>query len=222
MEQLCFKMYIIYKCVKHIYIGDIMIDVKEKLLYCLALVVLLFIGIGFGYVKTASLGSIDIDNTSVVDFAKNYELVTNNELVITASTKTYDITVVYEDNYSVCNESIVSSKVVYGTTMDKVKSDEKKYQEEKGLMYSIKSETEDKIVYTRTLNENCPNHFKVILENSNINVYSVQGENKSTLIMSIQGVNVNNLRDELKEMVEKGTYINSKDELNRFIEDLES
>ena len=40
--------------------------------------------------------------------------------------------------------------------------------------------------------------------------------------MSIQGVNVNNLRDELKEMVEKGTYINSKDELNRFIEDLES
>ena len=33
---------------------------------------------------------------------------------------------------------------------------------------------------------------------------------------------INNLRKELKEMVQKGTYINSKEELNRFIEDLES
>ena len=215
-------MYIIYKYVKHIYIGDIMIDVKEKILYCLSLVVLLFVGIGVGYIKTVSLDSLNIDNTSVVEFANNYDLVTNNELLITASTKTYDITVVYEDNYTVCNESVVTSKVEYGTTMDKVKEEEKNYQEEKGLVYTIKTETEDKIVYSRIINENCPNHFKVILEDDKINVYSIQGENKSTLFMTVKDVNINNLRKELKEMVQKGTYINSKEELNRFIEDLES
>lgn len=215
-------MYIIYKYVKHIYIGDIMIDVKEKILYCLSLVVLLFVGIGVGYIKTVSLDSLNIDNTSAVEFANNYDLVTNNELLITASTKTYDITVVYEDNYTVCNESIVTSKVEYGTTMDKVKEEEKNYQEEKGLVYTIKTETEDKIVYSRSINENCPNHFKVILEDDKINVYSIQGENKSTLFMTVKDVNINNLRKELKEMVQKGTYINSKEELNRFIEDLES
>lgn len=215
-------MYIIYKCVKHIYIGDIMIDVKEKILYCLSLVVLLFIGIGVGYIKTVSLDKLNIDNTSAVEFANNYDLVTNNELLITASTKTYDITVIYEDNYTVCNESVVTSKVEYGTTMDKVKEEEKNYQEEKGLVYTIKTETEDKIVYSRSINENCPNHFKVILEDDKINVYSIQGENKSTLFMTVKDVNINNLRKELKEMVQKGTYINSKEELNRFIEDLES
>lgn len=215
-------MYIIYKYVKHIYIGDIMIDVKEKILYCLSLVVLLFVGIGVGYIKTVSLDSLNIDNTSAVEFANNYDLVTNNELLITASTKTYDITVVYEDNYTVCNESVVTSKVEYGTTMDKVKEEEKNYQEEKGLVYTIKTETEDKIVYSRIINENCPNHFKVILEDDKINVYSIQGENKSTLFMTVKDVNINNLRKELKEMVQKGTYINSKEELNRFIEDLES
>ena len=40
--------------------------------------------------------------------------------------------------------------------------------------------------------------------------------------MTIDDVNVDNLRDELKQMVKRGTYINSREELNRFIEDLES
>ncbi|MGN1012835.1 MAG: hypothetical protein ACI4ON_03285 [Clostridia bacterium] len=199
-----------------------MTDIKDKVLYCLALVVLLFIGIGFGYIKTASFGDIKIKNSSVLEFAKNYSLSPSKELVITASTKTYDITIVYEDYYSVCKESINTSKTEYGTTMDKVKEQEKKYQEEKGLVYTIKSESENKIVYTRTINENCPNHFKVILENNKINVYSIQGENKSIIYMTIDDVNVENLRDELKQMVKRGTYINSREELNRFIEDLES
>ena len=40
--------------------------------------------------------------------------------------------------------------------------------------------------------------------------------------MTINNVNVDYLREELKEKVEKGTYINSREELNLFIEDLES
>ena len=62
----------------------------------------------------------------------------------------------------------------------------------------------------------------VIKEDEKINVYSIQGENKSTLYMTIDNINIENLRDELKQMVNRGTYINSREELNRFIEDLES
>lgn len=215
-------MYIIYKCVKHICIGDFMMNLKNKILYCLVLVLLLFGGIGFGYMRTVSFSNLDIDNTSVLDFAKNYSIVTNNDLVVTASTKTYDITVVYEDYYTVCKEDVSKSKVEYGTTIDKVKEDEKKYQEEKGLEYEIKSEKENKIVYSRTINENCPNHFKIILEDEKVNIYSIQGENKSTLYMTLDDINIKNLRDELKQMITKGTYINSREELNSFIEDLES
>ena len=40
--------------------------------------------------------------------------------------------------------------------------------------------------------------------------------------MTIDNINIENLRDELKQMVNRGTYINSREELNRFIEDLES
>lgn len=199
-----------------------MTDIKDKILYCLALVVLLFIGIGVGYVKTASFDGVKIKNSSVLEFARNYNLVPNNDIAITASTKTYDITVTYEDSYTICKEKITNSKVEYGTTMDKVKEQEKKYQEEKGLLYTIKEESENKIVYTRSINENCPNHFKVIYENKKVNIYSIQGEDRSTLYMSIDNINLDNLREELRQKIDRGTYINSREELNNFIEDLES
>lgn len=59
-------------------------------------------------------------------------------------------------------------------------------------------------------------------ESGKIVVYSIQGENKKTVFMTLDNINVDHLRDEIKEKVESGTYINSKEELNKFIEDLES
>lgn len=215
-------MYIIYKCEKNIYIGDSMNNLKEKILYCVVLVVFLVLGVSFGYVQTVLNSDIKIDNTSMLDYATSYVFPTQTDVAVAASTQTYDIKVIYEDNYTVCGESITESKIIYGTTMDKVKEDEKIYQEEKGLVYSIKAESAETIMYTRELKENCPNHFYIILEENNINVYSVQGEDKRTLFRTIENINIENLRDELKIKVEKGTSLNSKDELNKFIEDLES
>lgn len=199
-----------------------MINLKQKILYFSCLVLLLVLGIGIGFVKSSSFGT-GIDNDSLLDYAKNYALVTNNnDLVVTASTKTYDVTVIYEDYYTVCKEYVRKSNVIYGTTIDEVKEKEKKYQEENGLVYEILSESDDKIVYSRNINENCPNHFKIISENGKIVVYSIQGENKKTVFMTLDDINPEQLRDEIKEKVERGTYINSKEELNKFIEDLES
>lgn len=215
-------MYIIYKYEKNIYIGDSMNNLKEKILYCFVLVVFLVLGVSFGYVQTMLNSDIKLDNTSMLDYATSYVFPTQTEIAVAASTQTYDIKVIYEDNYLVCGESITESKVIYGTTMDKVKEDEKVYQEEKGLVYSIKAESAETIMYTRELKENCPNHFLVVLEDEKIKVYSVQGEDKRTLFRTIENINIENLREELKIKVEKGTSLNSKEELNKFIEDLES
>lgn len=198
-----------------------MINLKQKLLYFSCLVVLLFVGITVGFIKSSSEGT-GINNESLLDYARNYAIVKNNDVVVTASTKTYDITVIYEDYYTVCKEYIRKSNVNYGTTLDELKAKEKDYQQENGLMYEILAESDDKIVYSRNINENCPNHFKVIAEGEKIVVYSIQGENKKTVFMTVENVNVKHLRDEIREKIEKGVYINSKEELNKFIEDLES
>ena len=199
-----------------------MINLKEKIIYLTVLVVFLTCGISFGYAQTRLNSDLDIDNSNILEYAKNYSIRTDIEPTVAASTSSYDVTVTYEDNYLVCNENTLTSKTIYGTNIDKVKEDEKKYQEEHGLMYSIKAETNTSIIYTRTLNENCPNHFLVILEDKKINVYSIQSETKKTVFMTLTDINIENLRKELRTKVEKGTYINSRDDLNKFIEDLES
>ncbi len=53
-------------------------------------------------------------------------------------------------------------------------------------------------------------------------MYTVKGENKFELLMSIDDLNLDNIREELKVKIMRGTYINSKPELNRFIEDLQT
>ena len=159
-------MYIIYKYdKKYLYTGvENMEKVTRKITYFLILIVLLLGSISFGYFSTVNEMGVNIDNSSLIEYAKDYVFHTSNDMTVTASTKTYDISVVYEDNYLICGDKITNSKVLYGTTMDKVKEDEKAYQEEKGLMYEIKNETVDSITYTRNINENCPNHFLVIYE----------------------------------------------------------
>jgi len=82
----------------------------------------------------------------------------------------------YEDNYIICEETITSKNLVYDSTMEEVKKQEETKQEKEGKVYRIKEETNDKIVYTRKLKQNCPNHFKVILEKENIVVYNVVDE----------------------------------------------
>ena len=171
-------MYIIYKYVKHIYIGDFMISLKDKLIYCLVLVVFLISGVTFGYFQTRFSSGISVNNESLLDYARDYAFNPNMKEAVSVSTKTYDIEVVYEDDYSGCGESVTNSKMEYGTTIDEVKEKEKKYQEENGLNYNVKAEGTNRIIYARTLSGNCPNHFLVILENGNINVYSIQTEDK--------------------------------------------
>lgn len=197
-----------------------MVDFKGKIIYVFLLVLLLVMSVGFGYFKMQGFNT-KIDNVTALEFAKDL-IYFEPQKAITASTKTIDVTVNYVDYYTICKEEEKTSKVIYGSTIDTVKELEKEYQEKNGLSYDIDEVTEDSITYKRVIKGNCPNHFKVIYEEDRLNVYSVKGENKFELYTSVDNINIDNIRDELKTKILRGTYINSKPELNRFIEDLQT
>ena len=194
-------------------------SLKFKIIYSIALFLFLILGVGLGYYKE-SRNSLFTGN--ILNYAVRFNADDMENYAITTSTKVSDIEVVYEDHYLECNENETSSKIVYGTTIDKVKEDELKYQEENGLVYKVKGETNTKIIYTRDINGICHNHYLVKEDDGIITIYMVRGEDKKEVYATLKNINIENVRKELKLKIEKGTYINSREELNRFIEDLES
>lgn len=132
-----------------------------------------------------------------------------------------DITVVYEDFYSLCEETVEKEEVYYSTTLAKVKENELKKQEKEDVKYSIVEEGEDLLVFKRTLQTNCPNHFRIKLENSNITIYRKLTDKEFEIYKKLS-VSEGMIREELKERLKEGVDVNSKEELNLFIEDVES
>lgn len=199
-----------------------MVDFKGKIIYVLCLVLLSIFGITIGYFKTIKLSEVEINNISAFEYAKEYVFGTKPHSTVTASANVSSITVNYVDYYTVCKDEVITSKTVNGMTMDGVKEQERIYQEENGLLYEIFSETEDSVTYKRKVKGNCPNHFYVIYEQNRLNIYTIKGEGIHELYTSLDSINIANIRGELKTMIEKGAVFNSREELNRFIEDLET
>ncbi|MDD3303679.1 MAG: hypothetical protein PHP54_02040 [Clostridia bacterium] len=139
----------------------------------------------------------------------------------TVSTKTYDIELTYIDYYKLCNEKIESKEIVYGITLDKLKEQEVSKQKEKKLEYNIEEESNERLVYKRVINSNCPNHFNVKLEEGVVNIYNVVDDSVSTLYKTID-ISQELIRPELLEELNEGIKANSQLELNLIIEDIES
>lgn len=144
----------------------------------------------------------------------------NNTPVIS---KTYDIELVYEDYYELCKESIINKNIIYGVTLDELKKSEIEKQEKLGEKYEIVEESNERLVFKRTINKYCPNHFILTLNNeqNEVVIYSVEDNEMTTLYKTIE-VYKNTLREELVEELENGIEVNSVKELKLIIEDIES
>ena len=77
------------------------------------------------------------------------------------------------------------------------------------------------MVYERELNQNCPNHFFIILEDEKINIYNVLTNEIKEFYQAID-ISEELIRNELIEELTKGITVNSYEELNLIIEDIES
>lgn len=188
---------------------------KYRVIIASATVFLLVVGVAIGLVV-----SVKNDNDS---YMVKEEPIIDDDVNIyqTVSTKTYDIELIYIDYYKLCDESIETKETVYGTTLDKLKEEESKKQKEKNLEYTIEEEGNERLVYKRVINSNCPNHFNVKLEEGKVNIYNIIDDSVSTLYKSID-VSEELIRPELIEELNEGIRADSLIDLNFIIEDIES
>lgn len=138
------------------------------------------------------------------------------------SKKSYDIELIYEDYYTICDESIINKNIVYGTTLDELKQREEEKQKKLNEKYDIVEESNEKLIYKRKINKYCPNHFKVAINDreDRVIVYNKEDKVLSTIYQEIE-IYRNTLREELIEELKKGIDVNSKKELDLIIEDIE-
>ena len=180
------------------------------------LVLCLSIGIylGFRYTK---------NNENLMDYTETTAEDNNNENNDTTpvSTKNYDIEVVYEDKYNKCGHIIENKNMAYGTTLEKVKEEENVKQKENGNIYEIIEESNEKIIYSREIEQNCPNHFLVKLEDKTIVVYNVV-DDSTMLVYKKINADLETLNPEMLEELNVGIKADSKEDLNLIIEDIES
>ena len=194
-------------------------------------VTLLSVGSIIGYkLSVGNLGTNDytlnrneknnvMDDTNILD--KEAINIYNDDEVESVSTKTYDIEVIYIDYYTLCDEEIASSDFCYGVKVEEVKEQEINKQKREENIYEILEESNERIVFKKVIDTYCPNHFKVILEESKINVYSRITEKEYRIYKTLD-IPVETLRLEVVNELTGGILVESKEELNMIIEDIES
>lgn len=196
-------------------------NTKYKLFVAMLLLILVVFGVFVGLsVSYNSTVSNDLSSYTPSQMEEDLEQISQDNTE-TVSTKTYDIEVIYIDNYTLCNEKVETNNIVYSTTLEDLKNKELEKQQNENKVYEIKEESNERVIFERTLNQNCPNHFFVILEDKNINVYNVITKEKIELYQTID-ISEELIRAELQEELTKGILVDSKEELNLIIEDIES
>lgn len=180
------------------------------------LVICLSLGIYLGFRYTKNTTELEDYNQPT---AEDVEVIKEDTTPV--STKTYDIEVIYIDEYIKCNHVIENKNVVYSTTLDKLKEEENNKQKESGNIYEVIEENNQKLVYSRKIEQNCPNHFLIKLEDNKVVIYNVVDES-AMIVFKYLEVEIETLNPEMIEELNEGIKIESKEELNLIIEDIES
>lgn len=180
-------------------------------------VVLLMFGIVIGF----NIERKDNSSYSEEVINKNNELDEVSIYTNSKSGKKYDIELVYEDDYTLCNHNIVNTETVYATTLETLKKQEIEKQKNENKEYQIKEENNYRLVFYRKVEQNCPNHFKVKMEEGSVVIYNIVSDAVETVYKKIE-ISQDLIRPEMLEELNQGIVVNSKEELNLIIEDLES
>lgn len=201
------------------------IDLKYKIMFFSGIFLLFVVGVFVGFkandifhadeevIQTASNQEDNPVNSSKVDIY--------DEQTTPTISKKYDIELVYEDCYTTCDDTITKKEIIYNTSLEELKEKEAEKQDKEGKVYKIKEESNEKLVYSRNIPQNCPNHFRAVLEDDEIIIYNVVNEGVETVYRKISTED-KLLRDDMKEELEEGLTLDSLEELNLLIEDLES
>ena len=184
--------------------------IAYKIFIFLILTACLVLGILLGFRYETQNEEID----KITEITAEDEMDEKKDDFLPVNTKTYDIEVVYKDKYTFCGHEIIKTNTIYGTTIDKIK-------EEMSDEYEIEEETNERVVLVKTINQNCPNHFLVKIQNNEIIIYNIIDEGTLATYKIIE-VDPNTLNPEMLEELNEGIKADGKEELNLIIEDIES
>ena len=193
------------------------IETKYRILVISMFVILLMFGVfvGFNVVRGNSANEL-------AESVMNNN--TDDEVSIYTESKAeekYDIELVYEEEYTLCGHKIDNSDIITNTTLDELKEKEIAKQKESGNEYEILEESNERLVFYKKLDQNCPNHFNIKLENGIVMVYSIVNDTVSTVYQKID-IPQELISPEMLEELNVGIKVDSKEDLNLIIEDLES
>lgn len=193
------------------------IETKYRILVISMFVILLMFGVYVGF----NVGRGNSANELAESVMNNN---TDDEVSIYTESKAeekYDIELVYEEEYTLCGHKIDNSDIITNTTLDELKEKEIAKQKESGNEYEILEESNERLVFYKKLDQNCPNHFNIKLENGIVMVYSIVNDTVSTVYQKID-IPQELISPEMLEELNVGIKVDSKEDLNLIIEDLES
>ncbi len=191
------------------------LETKYRLMVISMFIILLMFGVYIGF--NLENKKVNVEPVETVISNNNEE----DEVSIYGESTNNDIEVIYEDEYTMCSHVISNSEIMYNTNITLVKSQELEKQKKDNLEYQIIYESEDKIVFHRSLNQNCPNHFEIKLEEGIIVVYSIVNDTVKVIYKKVD-VPQELISPEMLEELNTGIKADSKEELNLIMEDLES
>lgn len=200
---------------------------KEQTMYRMllisALIVLLVVGIYFGLQMSNNNSMVgneiansdnDIEDNKQAS-NKNVEIYSDPNDAIT------DIEVIYETYYKLSDKTESESNMVYGISLNELKTQESKKNETLEIKYNLVEESNTKLLYKRQLEQYAPDYFEVKLEDNKIVISNILTDEIKTVFKEHE-IEQNRLRPELLEALKNGIKINSKTELNALLEDIET
>lgn len=197
---------------------------KEKRIHRILIMsigtILLSVGLYFGMQFSDKVNPETDPSTEVINNNDNKGN-ENIQVYVDPKDQKTDIELVYEDYYKLSDETIKNSDMVYGISINDLKSQELKKVTENKSKYELVQETSTKLVFRREINQYSPNTFEVKIVEGKVIIYNVLSEDAKTTYKETD-ISESEIRPELLDELKKGMRVTSKDELNMLMEDIES
>ena len=186
-------------------------------IFVLVIIFVIFFYFGFKYQRDKDQEEI-IKNDMVFDENEN-DIIENETLEAAAQEEktTPNTVLVLKKYYTKCEHTITNKATIPEEMVNLTKEEiESKYKE-----WNLEKFSKDEIVLRKDFEEFCNEHYYLKEENGYVNIYSVDEEGKFTLkeenVLSCEYLTETD-RIELKN----GIQINTKEELNKILEDFEA
>ena len=198
-------------------------DDRRKLYQLFVIVVMLVLltgGILIGLFISKDDNMIGENDTSI-----ETEEVSNKEVEIynmeENNSKEEDVEIVYVDIYKDCNHVSENRSNEYGVNIEEIKQRELDKIEKEKSEYKLVKDADGILMFERTYNGKCPNHYMLKFDNDNVVIYKCLEEDKYEKYQETE-IKKDSIRPDLVYRLEEGVEAETLEELYMLLEDLES